>query len=329
MSVDRNGTRETGQPVAAGWDTYWHGAGGGAAFSRGGTSHPLVLSFWDDFFRKVRDDYARPRMADIASGSGAVVDCARSALDGAPAQFTCVDISGSAIDALVKRFPDVRGVVADARDIPLESESYDIVTSQFGIEYAGLDAIGEIARLPASGGRLALLLHHRHGGIYRQCAASLDAIRTMQAAGFVPRAITMFEAGFAACRGESRAAYQAAARNLNPAVREMESIMRKYGTEVADGTIVRLYKDVATIHGRLPNYEPSEVLGWLQGMQTELEAYAERMASMCDAAIDADTFAGLRDKLQSWGYAIDRADALENISTGVPLGWALIATREL
>jgi ubiquinone/menaquinone biosynthesis C-methylase UbiE len=286
-----------------------------------------VLSFWDDFFRTVREDYARPSVADIASGSGAVVECARSALDGLPAEFTCVDISESAIKMLVQRFPEVTGIVADARAIPLESGSYDVVTSQFGIEYAGLGAIDEVARLPARGGRLALLLHHRQGGIYRQCAASLDAIEMTKAAEFIPRAIATFDAAFAVSRGADRAAYEAAAGQLNPAVRAMESIMMKHGREVADGTIVRLYKDVATIHGRLPNYEPSEVLGWLRRMQTELDAYAERMASMCAAAIDADSFTGLRGKLQSAGYTIVRGEPLQNARTGIPLGWALIATK--
>ena len=286
-----------------------------------------MLSFWDDFFRTVREDYARPRVVDIASGGGAVVECARSALDGLPAEFTCIDLSESAIDMLVTRDPDVTGIAADARTLPLDSESYDVVTSQFGVEYAGLDAIDEVARLPARGGRLALLMHHREGGIYRQCAASLDAIEMMQAAGFIPRAIAMFDAGFAASRGADRAAYEAAARQLNPAIRAMESIMKKHGREVADGTIVRLYKDVASIHGRMPNYEPSEVLGWLRGMQTELDAYAERMASMCAAAIDADSFTGVRDRLQTGGYSIVRGDSLQNSRTGVPLGWALIATK--
>jgi len=320
-------SRSDTSPAAAGWDTYWHGARHGAAFSSGGTSHPLVLSFWRDFFSTVREDHVRLRIADIASGSGAVVECARTVLDGLPAEFTCIDISESAISTLVDRFPEVSGVVADARAIPLESESYDVAASQFGIEYAGLEAIDEMLRLPASGGRLALLLHHRNGGIYRQCAASLDAIRMMQAAGFVPHAIAMFEAGFAACRGESRVAYESAVRQLNPAVRAMESIMKKHGREVADGTIVRMYKDVATIHGRLPHYEPSGVLGWLRGMETELEAYADRMASMCAAAIDAKAFARLRDKLESENYTIVRGEPLANAQTVAPLAWALIATK--
>ena len=68
----------------------------------------------------------------------------RTVLDGLPAEFTCIDISESAISTLVDRFPEVSGVVADARAIPLESESYDVAASQFGIEYAGLEAIDEM-----------------------------------------------------------------------------------------------------------------------------------------------------------------------------------------
>ena len=103
--------------------------------------------------------------------------------------------------------------------------------------------------------------------------------------------------------------------------------MVKHGRDVADGTVVRLYRDVAAIHKRLANYEPADVLGWLRGMHKELEAYAERMASMCEAAIDEATFARLRDGLQVKGYSIDRAEALENAATGVPLAWALIAAK--
>lgn len=320
-------SRTDTSPTMAGWDTYWHGAGHDAAFSSGGTSHPAILAFWGEFFSQVREDYTCPRIVDMASGSGAVVDCARKALGDAPASFTCVDVSPSAITTLLSRFPGVTGIVADARSIPLESGSNDIVTSQFGIEYAGLEAVNEVARLPVRGGRVALLMHHRNGGIYRQCAASHDAIRMLAASKFIPRTIATFEAGFAASRGEGSTAYQAAATKLNPAIRAVESIMKKHGSDVADGTIVRLYKDVAAVHGRLPNYEPSEVLSWLRGMEKELEAYAERMDSMCAAAIDEQTFAELRDDLKRKGYTIDRADSLKNGVTGVPLGWALIATR--
>ena len=314
-------------PIAESWDTYWHGAQHGAAYCGGGTSHPLVLSFWDEFFKKIRDQYNTPKIIDIASGGGAIVESAKSAFDGQLQEFTCLDISDSAISMLEQRFPGVHGIVADACAIPLDSATYDIVTSQFGIEYAGLEAIDEVVRLIAPGGQLALLLHNRAGGIYRQCAASLDAIEKLQDARFIPLSITMFDEGFAAIRGADPAKHDAAARELVPAIRTVESIIMQHGKHVADGTIMRLFNDVKTMHNRIQNYESSEVLGWLRKMDGEVQAYAGRMASMCNAAIDAKAFEQLTDKLKDQGYKILRGDALVNPDQDVPLAWALVAAK--
>ena len=314
-------------PIAESWDAYWHGARHGAAYCGGGTSHPLILSFWDEFFKAVRDQYGMPKVIDIASGGGAVVQCAKSVFDGQLEEFTCLDISDSAISLLEQRFPGVRGIVADACSIPLDSASYDVVTSQFGIEYAGLEAIDEVARLIAPGGQLALLLHNLAGGIYKQCAASLDAIKRLQEAKFIPLSITMFEEGFAAIRGADPAKHDAAAMNLVPAVRAIESIIMQHGKQVADGTIMRLFEDVKTMHGRMQNYEPSEVLGWLRKMTGEVQAYEGRMASMCNVAIDAEVFKKLCDKLRCQGFEILRSDPLTNPDHNVPLAWALVAAK--
>ncbi len=313
--------------LVSSWDTYWHGAQHGAAYTAGGTSHPLVLSFWEDFFKKPSTHSRTPRIIDIASGSGAVVDSAKAAFGGQLPDFTCLDISDSAISMLQKRFPEVHGIVADACSIPLESTSFDIVTSQFGIEYAGLEALDEVLRLVAPGGQLALLLHYQHGGIYRQCAASLDAIQKMQEARFIPNCITLFDAGFAVGRGADRKAFDSAAKQFAPAIRSVEAIMKQHGTEVADGTIVRLYKDVRTIYKRMAHYESTEVLDWLKRMQDEVRAYAGRMASMCESAIDAGAFEQLCDKLRGQNYELLRSEPLVVPGRDLPLAWALVAAK--
>lgn len=314
-------------PTAKSWDTFWHGADHGSAFSAAGTSHPLVLSFWDQFFRTVGENYDDPKIVDVASGSGAVVERAMMALSDGRAEFTCVDISDSAIKTLTDRFPGVQGLVADARSIPLNTGAFDIATSQFGIEYAGIDAIDEVVRLIAHRGQLALLLHHRGGGIFRQCSASLDAIEKMEAARFMPLSIEMFHAGFAAHRGGDKKKYEDASKRFVPAIQSMESIMKQYGTHVADGTIVQLYKDVRTMHGRMANYDPAEVIGWLEKMHSEVIAFRGRMASMCGSAIDASTFEQLRDKLREQGFQISLAEALELPDREVPLAWSLVAVK--
>ena len=309
------------------WDTYWQGAQASAAYTSGGTSHPLVLSFWSDYFADVQNHDGDPKFIDIASGNGGVVECANTAYGGQLPDFTCLDVSASAIRMLEERFPGVSGIVADAAAIPLDSASYDIATSQFGIEYAGLDALGEVTRLIAPGGELALLLHHRGGIIYTQCAASFSAVSEMRAAQFIPKCIAMFEAGFAVVEGGHRARYGAAGKKFAPAIQEMEAIMARHGTQVADGTITRLYRDVRDIHARMRHYEPSEVLGWLERMQDEMEAYSGRMASMRDVAIDATKFKQVHADLADNGFEILRAEPLAPADQSPPIAWALIAKK--
>lgn len=315
-------------PVIESWDTYWQGAGATDAFTGGGAAHPLVGAFWVHYFSNIRARGDEPRVIDIASGSGAVVECASTVfVDGLP-DFTCLDVSDAAIRMLEERFPGVHGVVSDAASVALDSGSYDIVTSQFGVEYAGLDAVDELLRLLATSGELALLLHHRDGVIFDQCVASLDAIEKMQASGFIPRCIAVFETGYAAQKGGDREPYSAAGREFAPAISAMEDIIRQHGTEVADGTILKLYRDVRNIHGRMQHYEPGEIIAWLERMQDEVVAFAGRMASMRDVAIDSERFDRLCADLTEKGLEILRAEPLASADDAPPLAWALVAKKQ-
>jgi len=310
------------------WDNYWQNPGNQSAHAGGGTPHPTVQGFWSEFFNAAQNECRNPRLADIASGGGAVAAAARSAFGPSGVRLTCVDVSGAAIDALERRFPEVSGVVADARDLPLPAASFDFVCSQFGIEYAGPDAVAEALRLVAPGGRLALLMHHRDGSIFRQCAASLDAVRQLESVGFVDKTAAMFTAGFRMIEDNDRKPYESAAADLMPAIRSMETLMRQHGQQVADGAVLKLYTDVRTMTARLPNYDEGEVATWLEGVSGELDAYEGRMASMCDAALDPAAFATLCANVEAAGFELQRREPLVATDSGIPLAWALIAAAQ-
>lgn len=313
--------------VAEVWDNYWHSGPNDAAFDGRGSRHPIVLSFWDEYFGALKGQYETPRIIDIASGNGAIVDCAKIAFGGEPVDLTCLDVSSSAISLVEQLFPGVHGIVADARSIPLDSGGYDIATSQFGIEYAGLDAIDEVTRLIAPGGQLALLLHNRAGGIYRRCSTSLKALETLQEIMFFPYAITLFEEGFAAVRGADRKKYDAAGRQFQLVIRKVESIFDQHGRDVADGTIAKFLDDILKVHGRIQYCDPSEVLDWLNKMQSEVQAFAGRMASMCDVAIDATVFDELCERIRTQEFEILRSNPLTDPEDDVAYAWALVAAR--
>lgn len=318
-----NKTSETAQS----WNTYWQGTGDVGAFAAGGVAHPDISAFWNGFFTSIARQKHPVQLLDVATGNGAILAVALSILDADTTTMTCVDISPAAIENVERRFPSVKGIVADAMTIPLESAPFNLVTSQFGVEYAGLAAIGESARMVSSGGQLVLMLHIVDGIVYKECQANRAAIEKLQAAKLVPLALDFFKAGFAAVRGVDRRAYDAAGLALAPAVQATEAIMTEYGEGVAGDTIARLYADVGRMHSNLPKYEPDEVLNWLGSMDGELQAYTERMSSMIDAAISATEFSKVCERLAASGFQLNRSEALLTKEQDGSLAWLLVATR--
>jgi len=322
-------TDQTSPPsqTSESWDSYWQGTGDIGAFTSGGASHPAIRAFWVEYFKSVQKKFNQPKIIDIASGNGAVIECALSVFAGQKESISSLDISASAIDNIQKRFPDVKGIVSDAGALSKDIGSFDIVTSQFGIEYAGFDAISESAKLVADKGQLAFLMHYESGSIHQECQQSLAAIVKLRRIKFIPLAIEMFDAGFKAIRGADRSIYENAARKLAPALGELEAIMKEYGTHVAGDTIVRLYNDVANVHQRIQHYEPNDVLNWLKKIDSELDAYISRMDSMCDSAITKDDFHKIESKLKEKGFEIVTADAFYVKGIASPMAWVLIANK--
>jgi SAM-dependent methyltransferase len=322
-----NNQKSDNSRLADSWDTYWHGTGDIGAYSSGGVNHPAILAFWEQYFQTAKQTYNTPRIIDIASGNGAVVERALDVFGDAPVDLTCLDVSEAAIKNIRDRFSQVDGIVTDARSIPLDSGSFDVATSQFGVEYAGPEAINEVARLLKENGQLAFLMHNQASSIHKECVESLDAIVRLKDSGFVELAIEMFKAGFEAVRGADRAPYEAAAKKLAPALGALENIMTQYGLEVAGDTICRLYNDVDQIHQRIQHYDPEEVLAWLNSINGELDAYAGRMSSMSGSAIDRDSFEQIVDDLRNQEYTIEGAEPLILPNHDLPLAWVLIARK--
>ena len=307
------------------WDQYWHGMHQSGSSAIGGANHPRLREFWHEFFSSLQSESDSTRMIDLASGDGAVVEFAIETLGEGRTDITCLEISPSAVEILQERFPDVKGIVADARQTSLASGSFEIVTSQFGIEYAGIDAFEEAARLLAPGGRLACLVHYHSGSIYNEGLASLEAVGGLAKSEFIPLSIAMFEAGFAACQGADREPYDVAVRNLLPAFRQLEDLMRTHGTHVAGDTLLRLYTDVENIDQQMEQYDQTEVIGWLKSLEIGLVAYESNMMAMRDAALREAQFVEVCGALEKAGLGLEQAVPLHADDLDLPIAWALTA----
>ena len=99
---------------------------------------------------------AAPRMLDIACGNGAVTRFAlasRTSLGpGSELHISGLDESPAALEEMRNRHPILCGIAADAAQLPFQDGAFDLVTSQFGMEYAGPDVFAETARVVGRGG---------------------------------------------------------------------------------------------------------------------------------------------------------------------------------
>lgn len=309
------------------WGEFWRLTGESAAYAAGGAQEGALRRFWRE---SLVGHLARGRVLDVACGNGAVSGvvsdlCGEAGLSLPP----LVGADGAAAAALAyrARFAEGCAVVADSRHLPFPDGAFTLVASQFGLEYAGIAAVGEAARLVGPGGRLAAVLHLRGGAIHRECEANLGAIRRVQASGALASAREVFRRGAAVARGHgSRGEFRRADERLAVALAEVGAIVREAGAGVAGGAVLRLHEDLVHLRGRLATHDPGEVARWADAMEAEVEAYGARMAAMLAVALDE---AGVREATalaSSRGLAAGRCEALLT-GSGEPGAWALVCDR--
>lgn len=311
---------------AGDWDVYWRGTHENAAHREGGPQEAVLAEFWGGLFRQRLAGPTPARMLDLACGNGAVTGYAMRAEP--QTHSFCADYSLSALLELKKRHPDSRCVVADALNTGFCNGAFDIVASQFGIEYAGVGALPAAARLVAPGGVLAVVLHLHDGGIFKECERNLQAVEAIGESGVLSLARDAFNAGFALNRGEiSPEAFKAAEQKFTPAVRALENILHSFGGNVADGLAQQLYRDIAHMYQRMSAFDEQDIIRWIDGMVLELQAYSGRMSSMLAAAMTAGEVEDASGQLQQAGLKPLQQSTLVMGERSEPAAWALVLER--
>jgi SAM-dependent methyltransferase len=221
------------------------------------------------------------RLLDVACGRGAILALARAQ------GFT--DVTGVDLVVIDGADPAITGGV-DAAHLPFADQSFDIVTSQFGIEYAGLLSAGlETARVARQ--HLWLLLHAAEGPIAAQAREQLDQLGWLRDE----------EDAFALIRAPDPARLQAL----------RDKIVAR--AETAENTTL-----LEGLWHSLGELAP----GSTAGLVDELEAYAARLTAMAAAAPTADATQQLRASLEGQGWQVEIRNEGQQ-----PVARWLLATR--
>lgn len=233
----------------------------------------------------------RLRLLDVACGRGAILARARAR------GFT--ELCGVDLVAIDGADPAITGGV-DAAHLPFADQSFDIVTSQFGIEYAGLLAAGlEAARVARH--HLWLLLHAAEGPIVRQAREQLDQLGWLRDE---EDAFTLIRAHAKVPAAPTSARLQILRDRLVARAETAENTTLLEGLWHSLGDMVGGDASGAT------------------GLVDELEAFTTRLITMAAAAPTADETQRLRAGLEGQGWQVEIRNEGQQ-----PVARWLLATR--
>lgn len=298
-----------------GWAEYWqHDGDGGEVFvDAKGDRHPALADYWSTVFDRVPPN---ARIIDIASGAGSIF---AHLPVGHSFQLHAADIAEEALQALAERIRDVATTVCSADAVPFDDGYFDWVVSQFGIEYAGIDAFTEAARLVAPGGGLACLCHLEDGYIDSNNKAQLDEAKYLDESQFIELCIDLTRAGYSEDVGDmqrTEAAFLPVARNIAAGMKRCSG-----------GIHSHLFQGFRKLFEERRSYDEADTISWLEDMRGELEKNIDRLSRMRAAALTAADTVSITKSLKSARLQDIQFDLFTTEGNQLPVAWILSATR--
>ncbi|MEM9384067.1 MAG: methyltransferase domain-containing protein [Pseudomonadota bacterium] len=297
------------------WSLYWAGGSLDSCLPAGtndGDANP-VRQLWSDLASSLAPG---SRVLDLATGNGTVPVTllrANPALEVTGVDQAEIDPLGAVSDVPELKQVSFQGRV-DVADLPFPAASFDVVTSQYGVEYGALEeAVGEALSVLRAGGQLMFLMHHVDSEVVAPATPLREEIASLlDPKGPLPLLIKYVAGQIPVDKLEA-----AGERHLKANVRRTARITGQ------------VYKMVNAIVERLA--ESAEQARVMSGvLAARLEAEHERLGQLQEAALDARRVQTLRGVLQAQGGVVDRLEPLEvtvGDEQGKPalVGWHLIA----
>lgn len=291
------------------WTLYWQADRLDSADAvQSTTDYAPIKAWWRELALQLD---TRPDVLDLATGNGTVP---ASLLDAnADLNITAVDRADiDPVRYLTEPGPlqavNFKGQV-DICSLPFDDESFDAVTSQFGIEYAPqAPSIAEAARVLKHGGQMQFLLHCDDSQIVlpaRRRCAEMNAL-------LAERGVLLCLRSFVAGEHDET---------------ELESVGKAHLQAAGDhtqGITGQIYTGVNQVVGFVQQGDRRAAAELCETMVLRLTADRDRLLALEAAAMDKTGFEALISKIEAAGVSADVAGALcanEGGDDEFKIGW--------
>ncbi|MBL4682785.1 MAG: class I SAM-dependent methyltransferase [Pseudomonadales bacterium] len=297
------------------WSEYWgkEGSAGEVFVNKEGGANPYLGEFWKGVFHGLTEG---AKVIDLAAGAGSIFS---HIPQGHTYQFHAADISATALDILKKRLPQTKTHTCPADKVPFEDHSFDMVVSQFGIEYAGHQAFIEAARLVNHGGKLSLLCHCEDGYIDAKNKKLMEGAQAAIDAKFIPNAKVLSRSLFS-----SSVVTQ---KNALTVFSPVASLMAKSVQINPEGVHCHLYFGFRQLVEKHKEYDLSDLIDWLDAMSEDIEHNLLRLSEMRKAASSESQITALCHSLEKEGLIDVTYSKFILPEHEAPLAWQVEARR--
>jgi ubiquinone/menaquinone biosynthesis C-methylase UbiE len=300
------------------WTDYWQkeGAGGEVYVNKDGGKSPVLSSFWRKQFSNLGNIKKKSKIIDIASGAGSIF---ANLPEHHSFELFAADVSQHALEQLKQRIDKVTTVTCSADEVPFDDQYFDTVVSQFGMEYAGLDAFNEAARLVAIDGSLVVICHYEDGQIDSRNQVELQGAHLINKLEFIDRAILVSEKSFSTKEQELKQAFDSFV--------EVEPKLAEYCSTHPNGVHSYLYAGFKQLFTNRQSYTLDDIVGWLEGMRLEVDKSILRLEEMRRATLSLADIQDIKSRLQQCGLSHVCFESLLVPGNSVPIAWELRAQR--
>jgi SAM-dependent methyltransferase len=268
-----------------GWRHYWRENRLAACVPDNPDAAGAIERHWTEFFSALP---AGTRVLDIATGNGVLLVWAARAARSAGRELLLTGVDLADIDP-ARFLPEYRSDLAGVRftggtaaeSLPFADGSFDVVISQYGLEYADLDlALNETGRVLVSGGQLHWLAHADESIVVAQGRARLADIGLLLAS----------EGPFAAMKSYIEARVRG--RKVLRATRALTDALRAAEAHCAthpSATLVRqLCSGILETANQFERYRPADVEHWLDENRKRLRGQRQRTRDLLSACLSGE-----------------------------------------
>lgn len=292
------------------WSLYWKGNNLESCIAaQSEDDRQQIAQYWETIASELGDSAAA---LDLACGNGVVAAHLLKANPGL--SVSGVDQAEIAPQSLSQTYPELAKVSFFPRtsvaNLPFADQSFDLLVSQFGVEYGPLEeSSAEAIRVLRPEGQLAFLVHHKHSAIVKPGLRHLQEVSTLLAREGLLQHARNF------CSG-------------NIALQELERHGQDYldspgqHTSNISGQIFNGINQVIELMHSGLSEDSDRALQLINTMHGRLLADQGRLQQMESAALNETEFAGWVDRYSDLGLDVHTAEPMTIQGKG---GDALIA----